>query len=124
MLEGQVAIIAGAGAGIGRSCALKLAAEGADVVLAARRPGPLGELAAEVAGTGRRAVPVPTDLADVHQCAALVDAAVAELGRVDVLVNVATRSAPRAPVDAGDWADYRAAFELNVIGTLELSRLA
>ena len=104
-----MAVIAGAGVGIGRSCGLKLAADGADVVVAARRPGPLAELAGEIAATGRRSLAVPTDLADLEQCRALIDTTVERFGRVDAVVNVATRSAPRAPVEQGDWEDYRAA---------------
>ena len=125
-LDGQVAVIAGAGVGIGRSSALLLAADGADVVVAARRAEPLEALAAEIraASPGRRIIAVPTDMADVDQCRALIDAAVTQLGRVDIVVNVATRSAPRATVDNGQWDDYRAAFEVNVIGTLEVSRAA
>jgi 3-oxoacyl-[acyl-carrier protein] reductase len=125
LLDGQVAIIVGAGAGIGRSTALALARDGADVVLAARRPEPLASLAEEVhEAHGRRALAVPTDITDLAQCAALVDTTVAELGRVDIVVTVATTSGAHTTVEALDFADYRRAFELNVLGVLEVSRLA
>jgi NAD(P)-dependent dehydrogenase (short-subunit alcohol dehydrogenase family) len=125
ILDGQAAIIVGAGAGIGRSCALALARDGADVVLAARRPGPLQILADEVHATHRRrAIAVPTDISDLAQCAALVDATVAELGRIDIVVTVATTSGAHATVEELDFADYRRAFDLNVLGVLEVSRLA
>ncbi|HEX7096959.1 MAG TPA: SDR family NAD(P)-dependent oxidoreductase [Acidimicrobiales bacterium] len=125
LLQGKVAIIAGAGEGIGRSCALCLARDGADVVVAARRPDPLTKLAAEVAEEhGTRTLAVPTDLSDLAQCRALVDRAADELGRVDIVVNVATMSGGNATVDELDLDTYRAAFELNVLGVLEVSRHA
>jgi 3-oxoacyl-[acyl-carrier protein] reductase len=125
LLAGRVALVVGAGAGIGRSCALALARDGADVVLAARRAEPLQQLADEVAAThGRRALAVPTDISDLAQCAALVDTTVAELGRVDVVVTVATTSGAHATVEELDFEDYRRAFELNVLGVLEVSRSA
>jgi NAD(P)-dependent dehydrogenase (short-subunit alcohol dehydrogenase family) len=86
-LDGKVAIVTGASSGLGVAFAKGLAEAGADVVLGARREDRLRETAALVTGTGRRAVPVATDVADPESCTALVEAAVAELGRVDVLVN-------------------------------------
>jgi 3-oxoacyl-[acyl-carrier protein] reductase len=124
-LAGKIAVIAGAGDGVGRSCALLLARDGADVAVAARRPGPLTALAEEVAqATGRRTIAVPTDMSDVGQCRALIDQVVAQLGGVDVVVNVATTNGANAPVGEIDWDAYRAAFELNVVGTMEISRAA
>ena len=63
LLDGKVAIVSGIGPGMGRSIALRLAGQGADVVLAARSEGKLHEVAKEVEALGRRATPVPTDLA-------------------------------------------------------------
>lgn len=124
-MAGKVAIITGAGPGVGRSCALALAADGADLALAARRVEPLEALAAEVAeATGQRVLAVPTDIAHHDSAAALADTAAAELGRVDAVVNVATAGGARAAVADIDWGDYRYSFELNVIGTLEVSRRA
>ena len=124
-LKGRVAVVTGAGPGVGRSCALALAADGADLALAARRAGPLEELAAEVAeATGRRVVAIPTDIADVASADALVDRTVAELGRVDAVVNVATAGGARAAVADIDWDEYRHSFEVNVVGTLAVSRRA
>jgi NAD(P)-dependent dehydrogenase (short-subunit alcohol dehydrogenase family) len=125
LLAGQVALIVGAGAGIGRSTALALARDGADVVLAARRPEPLRRLADEVAAAhGRRAIAVPTDISDLAQCAALVDTAASELGRIDIAVTVATTSGAHTTVEELDFADYQRAFQLNVLGVMEVSRLA
>jgi NAD(P)-dependent dehydrogenase (short-subunit alcohol dehydrogenase family) len=93
--------------------------------VAARREGPLRELAADVAGaTGRRVEAVPADLGDVASCQALVASAVERFGGVDALVNVATLGGGRTTVDEADWDHWRRAFEVNVIGTLEISRSA
>ena len=124
-MAGKAAIITGAGPGVGRACALALAADGADLALAARRVAPLEALAAEVAdATGRRVVAVPTDISQHESAAALADTAAEELGRVDAVVNVATAGGARSAVADIDWDEYRHSFELNVIGTLEVSRRA
>ncbi|MGW1988572.1 SDR family NAD(P)-dependent oxidoreductase [Embleya sp. NPDC001921] len=122
--DARVAIVAGAGDGIGRACALALARGGADLALAARRPEPLARLAEEIGGlTGRRVLAIPTDLADQAECRALVDTAARELGRVDVVVNVATYN-PSGRLEDLDPAEFRRAFEINVLGVLAVSRAA
>jgi NAD(P)-dependent dehydrogenase (short-subunit alcohol dehydrogenase family) len=122
---GKVAVIVGAGPGIGRACAVAFASAGADVIVAARRGAPLQALAAEVAaGTGRRVEPAVTDLRDLASCSRLVESAVERLGGLDALVCVAASGAGRSTVDDADFADWRAAFEVNVLGTLEVSRHA
>ena len=86
-LDGKVAIVTGASSGLGVAFAQGLAEAGADVVLGARRIYKLGSTANLVESVGRRALAVATDVADPAQCQALVDAAMEEFGRVDVLVN-------------------------------------
>lgn len=88
-LEGQVAIVTGAGRGIGRAVAEALAREGAGVVLAARSRQQLAEAAAAIRSGGGRALAIPTDVTQDAAVEALAEQAVAEFGRVDVLVTAA-----------------------------------
>jgi len=87
LLSGQVAIVTGAGTGIGRETATLLAAEGAHVVLTGRRQAPLDAVAAEIAQAGGRATARRLDVEDAAAARALVEWAERTLGRVDVLVN-------------------------------------
>lgn len=125
-LNGAVALVTGAGPGIGRACALALARDGADVAVAARRAEPLAALAVEIAAaTGRRAEAVPTDIGDPARCRAAVAQVMATFGRIDVVVNVATHGgSPPAAVADIDWDDYRRTVEVNIIGTMEICRAA
>jgi NAD(P)-dependent dehydrogenase (short-subunit alcohol dehydrogenase family) len=84
---GKVVVVTGGSKGLGRSMALGFAEAGADVVVASRKLGPCEEVAAEVRALGRRALAVACHVGDWDQCGALVDATVAEFGRIDVLVN-------------------------------------
>lgn len=96
-LEGQVAIVTGAGKGIGRACALTIAQAGADVALAARTAADLESLAAEIRALGRRAIAVPTDVNDDAALDRLVATTVAELGKLTILVNNAGGAGPNNP---------------------------
>jgi NAD(P)-dependent dehydrogenase (short-subunit alcohol dehydrogenase family) len=86
-LDGKVAIVTGASSGLGVAFAEALAQAGADVALGARRVDRLEQTRALVEATGRRAITVATDVADPEHCTRLVQQAVEQLGRVDVLVN-------------------------------------
>ncbi len=123
-LAGRVAIVSGAGEGIGRSCALALARDGADVALAARRADQLDRVAAEVRAVGRRALCVPTDIADASRCHELVARTVDGLGRLDVVVNVAALSVEEATVENVARSDWQRALDVNLFGTMEVSRAA
>jgi NAD(P)-dependent dehydrogenase (short-subunit alcohol dehydrogenase family) len=121
----KVALVVGAGPGIGRACAVGFARAGYRVAVAARREEPLGTLAGEVgAATSVEIVPFVADLAKPTSCVQLVDAVVARFGRLDALVSVATVTGGMATIDQADWDSWRHAFETNVIGTLEVSRCA
>ena len=122
-LEDRVALVTGAGLGIGRGTAVGLAEAGADVVLAARTLSDLEEVAALVEGAGRRALVVPTDVTDLGQLERLVDAAVAEFGRLDVAVNNAGGAMPRAAMDTSERF-LEAAFHFNVTAPFTLTKLA
>jgi NAD(P)-dependent dehydrogenase (short-subunit alcohol dehydrogenase family) len=67
---------------------------------------------------------MPFDLADLASCRALVDETLGRLGRIDILVNVAAAGGETTLLAEGEWDSWRRAFEVNVIGTMELSRLA
>jgi NADP-dependent 3-hydroxy acid dehydrogenase YdfG len=112
-LEGQVALVTGAGRGIGRAIAEALAREGAAVVLAARSRQQLAEVAAAIRSGGGRALAVPTDVTQDAAVEALVELAVAELGRVDILVTAAG-VASFGPVAATKPADWDAMLTVNL----------
>ncbi|SDE22122.1 NAD(P)-dependent dehydrogenase, short-chain alcohol dehydrogenase family [Blastococcus fimeti] len=86
-LDGRVAVVTGASSGLGAVFARALAEAGADVVLGARRVDRLAETSQAVEAAGRRALAVRTDVSVPEDCTALVEAAMAEFGRVDILVN-------------------------------------
>lgn len=120
-LRGRVAIVTGAGPGIGRATALAFARDGANVVVAARRAEPLEAMARELAEqTGRRILAVPADLKDLDDCRRIVARTVEAMGRVDALVNVATHPHKRAAVAEMDWKAYAESFQLNVAGTMTI----
>src|SRR5215510_1175032 len=94
-LDGRVAIVTGAGRGIGAATARALAEAGADVVCASRTEADIEATAAAVRERGTRGVAVPTDVTITEQLEYLVEQSVAELGRVDILVNNAGGWLPR-----------------------------
>ena len=122
-LDGKVALVTGAGRGIGRGCALGFAEAGADVVCAARTREQIEETADAVRGFGRRALAVPCDVNERAQLEALVEQTMKALGRIDVLVNNAGGWPPRPALQTSE-KNFEEAFRFNVTTAFLLSRFA
>ena len=126
-LEGKAAIVTGGGTGVGRATVLALARRGCSVVVNySRSQADAERTAAEAAALGVRAVPVQADVADDAACRRLVDTAVRELGRLDVLVNNAgtTVFVPHARLDAISGDDWSRVLGVNLIGPFQMARAA
>ena len=104
-LTGKVALVTGAGRGLGRTFAAALASAGADVALASRTQADLDETAAEVERHGRRALIVPTDVTVVEQVEAMVAATLGHFGQIDILVNNAGMNIRKPVTEIGidEW---------------------
>ncbi|GAA4823692.1 SDR family NAD(P)-dependent oxidoreductase [Tomitella cavernea] len=115
-LDGRVAIVTGASSGLGVAFARGFAEAGADVVLAARRADKLEDTAALVRTAGRTALCVATDVADPAACQAMADAATAEFGRIDVLVNNAGIGTA-VPATRETPEEFRRVVDINLSGS-------
>jgi 7-alpha-hydroxysteroid dehydrogenase len=123
LLTDQVAVVTGAGRGIGAATAVALAEAGADVVISSRTADQLEDVGAQIAATGRRVEIVPADLSDLDAVAALAEAAHSKFGRLDVVVNNLGGSMPRPFLDTSPR--YLAeAFSFNVATAHALTRAA
>ena len=120
-VDGKVVMIGGAGPGLGATLARRCAEDGADLVLASRTASTLERIADDTRAAGGRVVAVPTDVSDREQVRALVEQAVAEYGRIDVLVNAAFPPAPGGPVvemDDDAMDAWRRSIDAGGYGTL------
>lgn len=124
LLEGKVAIVSGLGPGMGRDISLALAQEGADIAMAARREKRMARVAEEIEALGRRCIQVPTDITSVADCENLARRANDELGRVDILVNNAFQDGNYKTFEDSDLDEWRATFDVNLWGTLQLTKAA
>nr|BFE60590.1 D-threitol dehydrogenase [Dactylosporangium thailandense] len=122
-IPGRIALVTGAARGLGRAIALTLANAGADVALGLRDVNADAGLAARIEALGRRALPLPMDVADPAQVRAAVDATVEHFGRLDILVNNAG-IAPENRAEDVTEADFDATLAVNLKGTFFASQAA
>ena len=120
-LDGKVAIVTGASSGLGVAFARGLAEAGADLVLAARRADRLADTRSMVQALGRTAISVPTDVTDPEQCRQFVDAAMAQFGHVDILINNAGVGTA-VPATKETPEQFRAVIDLNLNGSYWLAQ--
>jgi NADP-dependent 3-hydroxy acid dehydrogenase YdfG len=121
-LEGTVALVTGASSGIGEATAVALSAQGASLVIAARRRDRLDGLADRLKGRGRVLV-LETDVSDETQCAAMVEATISEFGRLDTLVNNAGVMLLGPILDA-PTEEWRRMVGVNLLGLLYATHAA
>ena len=120
ILKDRTLVVSGVGRGLGREVARVALRDGARVVLAARTEAALREAAEELDPSGERVLTVPADITDAEQCEALRAAAVERFGAIHALAQVAAYENVMGPILDQDPAQWRRAYETNVIGALTL----
>jgi len=120
----RIALVTGAGSGIGRAVAQGLLQDGFHVVLTGRRPEPLAEVAAAAQAAGQHALAIPADVRDEHSVKALFDEIEKRYGRIDVLFNNAGVNAPAVPMDELSVAQWKDVIDTNVTGVFLCARAA
>ncbi len=116
-IEGKIVVITGASSGLGEATARLLSAQGATVVLGARRLDRLQSLADELKGSAGKALAVTTDVTDYDQVKRLVDTAIQTFGRIDVMLNNAGLM-PRAPLERLKIDEWNQTIDVNIKGVL------
>jgi NAD(P)-dependent dehydrogenase (short-subunit alcohol dehydrogenase family) len=124
LLADKVAVVSGVGSGLGRSIAVTYADEGASVVLAARNAERLDQVAAEIDSAGGSAIAVPTDVSRPDECARLVQRAVDEYGRLDVVVNNGHHQGDFALLAESDVDEWDRVFAVNLHGPMRIVQAA
>ncbi len=124
LLEGKVALVSGAGAGLGRAICRRFAAEGARLVVGDLDGQAVSDTLGEVSSSGVQAVGQPTDITDGEQCRALVELGSDRMGGIDILVNDAYHGGDFRRFEDADLADWKATAEVNVWGSLTLTKAA
>jgi NAD(P)-dependent dehydrogenase (short-subunit alcohol dehydrogenase family) len=124
LLDGKVAVITGAGRGIGRAIALKFAAEGASVFLVSRTAREVNVVVAEIQAAGQKAAAMPADVSKEADCRRIIEEARRKFDSVDILVNNAGILGPVKPVEEIEPAEWDEVLAINLRGPFLLSRLA
>lgn len=124
MTQQQIALVTGAGSGIGRAVAKALLADGFLVVLAGRRLQPLEEVAEQAKAAGQQALAVSTDVTDPASVEQLFSIIEQEYGRLDFVFNNAGTNAPAVPIDELDLSHWTKVMDLNVSGVFLCCRAA
>ncbi|MDY1008271.1 MULTISPECIES: SDR family oxidoreductase [unclassified Sphingomonas] len=126
LLKDRVALITGGDSGIGRAVAIAYAREGADVAISylAEEQADADETKAWVEKAGRRCIQLPGDIRDRDHCAALVERTVADLGKLDILVNNAAAQTTNEGLDGIDDDEMQDAFSANVFAMIRLAKAA
>ncbi|MBK7002685.1 MAG: SDR family NAD(P)-dependent oxidoreductase [Rhodoferax sp.] len=120
-VSNKVVVVTGASSGIGETCAIKLAAAGATVILAARTPAKLEETLARIKAEGGEAFAYPCDIADMADCDRFCQTVLENHGHVDILINNAGRSIRRSVQNSFDrFHDFERTMQLNYFGALRL----
>ncbi|MFN9560182.1 MAG: SDR family NAD(P)-dependent oxidoreductase, partial [Dolichospermum sp.] len=122
-LEGKVAIITGASSGIGEATAIALAAEGAKVVIAARRVERLEAVAKQIIDHGGQALSIVSDITDEAQAQNVIQKAHTEFGHIDILVNNAGISFP-GRIENADPSNWRKMIDINVLALMYTTHIA
>ena len=122
-IDDKVALVTGAGRGIGRATALALAENGADIALAARSVDQLEAVAEEIRKLGRRALVIPCNAAKTENLKAFAAAAMEEFGRIDILINNVGGSMPKPFLETSE-KDFEGAFHFNVTTAFALCKAA
>jgi NAD(P)-dependent dehydrogenase (short-subunit alcohol dehydrogenase family) len=121
-LENKVVLVTGASRGIGRSIAIGLAQSGADVIIASRKIADLEKVAEEIKKTGRKCLAIPAHIGRIEEISNLVEKAIAEFGKIDILINNAATNPTMAPaIDIDDRA-WDSIMNLNLKGLFFLSQ--
>jgi len=116
-LKGKIAIVTGAGRGIGKAIALAYAKEGADVVVVSRTPAEIEETTAEIRALGQRCVSVRADVSNREDIEMMLETVLREFGKVDILINNAGIQGPIGPLVENDVSHWIKTVHVNLIGT-------
>jgi NAD(P)-dependent dehydrogenase (short-subunit alcohol dehydrogenase family) len=123
-LAGKTVVVSGVGKGLGVELAAVALREGANVVAAARTEERLKATAVDLDPSGDRLAPVVADIRDAAACARIVEVATGRFGSIDALVHCAAYDAQFGGIDGADLAEFRAVYDINVFGTLQLTQSA